>query len=161
MFRTLIHTTEDSTLAIERMILGVVFFAHGAQKVLGWFGGQGYAATMGQFTHGMGIPPALAVLAIMAEFLGGIGLILGFLSRIAAFGIAVNMLVAVFMVHLRNGLFMNWTGKQPGEGFEYHLLVIAIAAMVMVRGAGAFSVDHAMQTAGPIQPQPYPQVSGG
>ena len=160
MFRKLIRTAEDPTLALQRVVLGIVFFAHGAQKVLGWFGGAGYAATMYQFTHNMGIPPAFAVLAILAEFLGGIGLIVGLLSRVAAFGITVNMLVAVFMVHLGNGFFMNWMGTQHGEGFEYHLLAIAIAANIMVRGAGAFSLDHALQHATPVHPHPYPLPSG-
>ena len=127
-----------------RLVLGFVFFVHGAQKALGWFDGNGFAATMGGFTHHMGIPPVFAVLAIMAEFLGGIGLILGLLSRVAAFGIAVNMAVAIALVHSQNGFFMNWQGNQRGEGFEYHLLVLAIATLVMVRGAGAWSVDRAL-----------------
>jgi putative oxidoreductase len=121
-----------------------VFFAHGAQKALGWFGGQGFTLTVSTFTGRMGIPPFFAVLAILAEFLGGIGLIVGLLSRIAAFGICVNMLVAIFKVHAANGLFMNWAGNQRGEGFEYHLLAIAIAVLVMARGAGALSLDLAL-----------------
>jgi putative oxidoreductase len=93
------------------------------------------------FFEGMGIPALFAFLAILAEFLGSLGLILGFLSRIAAFGIAVNMLVAIAKVHAANGFFMNWAGNQKGEGFEYHLLVLAIAAQVMIAGAGAASLD--------------------
>ena len=142
MFHKLLRTEHDVTLTIVRIVLGVVFFAHGAQKVLGWFGGYGFSATMAMFTHRMGIPSALAFLAIAAEFLGGLGLIVGLLSRIAAFGIACNMLVAIFMVHLPNGFFMNWAGRQRGEGIEYHLLALALAATVMVRGAGAYSVDR-------------------
>jgi putative oxidoreductase len=92
----------------------------------------------------MHIPAPFAFLAICAEFLGGIGLIVGALGRIAAFGIACNMIVAIFMVHGPNGLFMNWTGQQKGEGFEYHLLAIAIAVVLMARGSGAFSVDRAL-----------------
>src|SRR5215471_10082470 len=99
MFHRLFHTPDDHTLTLLRVGLGVVFFAHGAQKMLGWFGGNGYAATVSYFTHGLGIPEAFAVLAILAEFFGGIGLILGLLSRIAAFGIAVNMFVALFLIH--------------------------------------------------------------
>ena len=95
---------------------------------------------------GLTIPEFFAVLAIAAEFLGGIGLLFGLLSRVAAFGIAVNMIVAVALVHGRNGLFMNWTGKQPGEGFEFHLLVLAMSLFVMVRGAGAWSVDRVLET---------------
>lgn len=142
--RKLLATPNDRTLTILRLVLGVVFFAHGAQKVLGWFGGYGFTATMGFFTHMMHIPALFAFLAIMAEFLGGLGLIVGLLGRVAAFGITCNMLVAIAMVHGKNGLFMNWTGQQKGEGFEYHLLAIAICILIMVRGSGAFSADHAL-----------------
>jgi putative oxidoreductase len=90
----------------------------------------------------MHIPAPLAFLAIMAEFLGGIGLILGLLTRVAAFGIAVNMLVAIVTVHYQFGFFANWTGTQKGEGFEFHLLVLAITAFLMIRGGGAASVDR-------------------
>jgi putative oxidoreductase len=140
----LIHTTNDYALALVRLTLGIVFFAHGAQKALGWFGGYGFSATMGSFTQHMGIPTVFAVLAILAEFLGGIGLIVGLFARVAAFGIAVNMVVAVLKVHAVNGLFMNWAGNQKGEGFEYHLLVIAICVLIMVRGAGALSADRVL-----------------
>ena len=145
MLRKLIHTPNDHTLTILRLVLGIVFFAHGAQKVLGWFGGNGFSGTMASFTSGMGIPAPLAALAIMAEFLGGIGLFFGLLTRIAAFGVASVMAVAVFLVHAPNGLFMNWTGGQRGEGFEFHLLVLAIAIALMIRGAGAWSLDRLIQ----------------
>src|SRR6476660_10313483 len=99
MLRKLLLTDESTATVILRLVLGVVFFAHGAQKMLGWFGGFGFSGTMGFFTGAMHIPAPLAFLAIVAEFFGGLGLILGFLTRIAAFGIGVNMLVAVAMVH--------------------------------------------------------------
>src|ERR1035438_762231 len=98
MLRNLIKTNNSFPLAIVRLVLGLVFFAHGTQKVFGWFGGGGFSATMGMFENYMHIPAPLALLAIMAEFLGGLGLIVGLLGRIAAFGIAFNMLVAVFLV---------------------------------------------------------------
>ena len=155
MFRKLISTDDNPATLILRLVLGIVFFAHGAQKLLGWFGGPGFSGTMGMFTGYLHIPAPFAFLAIAAEFFGGLGLILGFLTRIAAFGIAVNMLVAVAMVHRSFGFFMNWTGAQKGEGFEYHLLVLAIPAYLMVRGAGAFSADRAIATASPLaQPRP-------
>jgi putative oxidoreductase len=144
MFRKLLSTTDDWTLTLLRLVMGIIFFAHGAQKALGWFGGYGFSGTMGFFTNMMHIPAAFAFLAICAEFLGGIGLILGALGRIAAFGIFCNMVVAILMVHSQFGLFMNWTGQQKGEGFEYHLLAIAIAVVLMVKGSGAFSVDRAL-----------------
>jgi putative oxidoreductase len=142
MIRKLMATDNDAAITILRLVLGVVFFAHGAQKVLGWFGGYGFNGTMGFFTGMMHIPAPLAVLAIVAEFVGGLGLILGLLTRVAAFGILCNMAVAVAMIHHRFGFFMNWTGTQKGEGFEYHLLVLAITVFLMIRGAGAASLDR-------------------
>ena len=147
MIRKLFSTDDDTATAILRLVLGVIFFAHGAQKMLGWFGGFGFSGTMGFFTGTMHIPAPFAFLAIAAEFFGGLGLILGFLTRIAAFGIAVNMLVAIATVHSSFGFFMNWTGTQKGEGFEYHLLVLAATAFLMIRGAGAFSFDRAIAMA--------------
>ena len=143
MFHRLVGTTQDVTLTFLRLVLGVVFFAHGAQKMLGWFGGYGFHGTMGFFTH-IGLPAPVAFLVICTEFFGGLGLIVGLLTRIAALGIGGEMIGAIFMVHLPNGFFMNWYGTQKGEGFEYHLLAIAVAAILLLRGAGAFSVDRAL-----------------
>ena len=142
MFKRIIATNTDITTTILRLILGAVFFPHGAQKMLGWFGGYGFTGTMGFFTGAMHIPALFAFLAIAAEFFGGIGLLFGFLTRIAAFGILTNMVVAVVMVHSHFGFFMNWTGQQKGEGYEYHLLALAIAVVLMIRGGGAVSVDR-------------------
>ncbi len=142
MLSGLISTDNDTAIAIVRIVLGAVFLAHGAQKMLGWFGGDGLSATMGFFTKVMHVPAPLALLAICAEFFGGLGLIVGLLARVAALGIAVNMLVAIVTVHYQFGLFVNWFGKQKGEGFEYHLLAIAMAVLVVMRGAGAFSLDR-------------------
>jgi putative oxidoreductase len=142
--RKLFSTPNDWILTLIRVVFGIVFFAHGAQKALGWFGGLGYSAHVQIFTHVMHIPWIFANLAIAAEFLGGLGLILGALTRVAAFGISVEMIVAVLMVHINNGFFMNWAGQKKGEGFEYHLLALAIAVLLMVRGGGAFSVDRAL-----------------
>ena len=147
MLRKLISTPNDTTLTILRLVLGIVFFAHGAQKMLGWFGGYGFKGTMGFFTQQAHIPAPLALLAICAEFFGGLGLIVGLLARVAAFGITCNMLVAILTVHLPNGLFMNWAGNQKGEGYEYHLLAIAITLAIMIRGAGALSIDRALSGA--------------
>jgi len=146
--RKLLATVNDNTLTLMRLVLGVVFFLHGSQKMLGWFGGFGFSGTMKAFTGMMHIPAPLAFLAICAEFFGGLGLILGLLARVAAFGIAVNMIVAVLMVHFANGPFMNWYGNQKGEGYEYHLLVLALAIPIMIRGAGAFSVDGLLASKG-------------
>ncbi|MGH9714364.1 MAG: DoxX family protein [Candidatus Acidiferrales bacterium] len=142
----LLRTENDFAITILRLVLGVVFFAHGSQKALGWFGGYGFSGTMGFFTHQLGIPTVFAFLDIMAEFLGGIGLILGCLTRIAAFGISCVMVVAVALVHHNFGFFMNWAGNQKGEGFEYHLLVLAITIVLIVRGGGALSIDRAFSS---------------
>jgi putative oxidoreductase len=146
MFRKLLATSDDWTLTLLRLFLGVIFFGHGAQKALGWFGGYGYSGTMGFFTNMMHIPWIFAFLAICAEFLGSLGLIVGLLGRVAAFGIISNMVVAVLLVHSQVGFFMNWTGQQKGEGFEYHLLAIAMAIVILVRGSGAFSIDRALSS---------------
>lgn len=143
MFKKLVSTSNDVALTILRLTLGIVFFAHGAQKLLGWFGGYGFSGTMGFFTH-IGLPSPVAFLIIMTEFFGGLGLIVGFLTRIPAVGIGCEMIGAIFMVHMPNGFFMNWSGSQKGEGFEYHLLTIAVAAALLLRGGGAFSVDRAL-----------------
>jgi putative oxidoreductase len=143
MLKRLMNTTNDVSLTTLRVVLGVVFFAHGAQKMLGWFGGYGFQGTMGFFEH-MGMPAPVAFLVICTEFFGGLGLIVGLLTRIAALGIGVEMIGAIFLVHLPNGFFMNWSGTQKGEGIEYHLLAIAVAAALLLRGAGAFSADRAL-----------------
>jgi putative oxidoreductase len=146
MFRKLIATDDDIATTILRLVVGVVFFTHGAQKMLGWFGGYGFSGTMGFFTGVMHIPAPFAFLAIAAEFFGGLGLIFGLLTRVAAFGIFCDMVVAVAMVHHKFGLFMNWTGAQKGEGYEYHLLVLAATVFLMIRGAGAASVDRLLSS---------------
>ena len=142
--KALLRTENDIALTIARLALGIIFFAHGSQKALGWFGGYGFHGTMAFFTHQLGIPAVFAFLDIAAEFLGGIGLILGCLTRIAAFGIACVMLVAVVLIHHNFGFFMNWAGNQKGEGFEYHLLALAITIVLMIKGGGALSVDRAI-----------------
>lgn len=142
MLKRLFRTDDDTATMILRVLLGVVFFPHGMQKLLGWFGGYGFDGTMGFFTGTLGIPALFAFLAIMAEGLGSLGLLTGFLTRLSAFGIGVNMVVAILMLHLQNGFFMNWSGKQAGEGYEFHLLVIAMAIALIIKGGGKWSVDR-------------------
>lgn len=137
----LLSTTDSVAPTVARLTLGLVMFPHGAQKALGWFGGYGYSGTMGFFTGTMHIPAVFAFLAIAAEFAGSLALIAGFFSRVAALGIAGVMAVAIATTHLTNGFFMNWTGAQKGEGFEYHLLALGLAAIVLVWGGGKGSVD--------------------
>lgn len=146
MLKKLMQTDDDAGMLIVRLALGIVMFPHGAQKLLGWFGGGGYAATM----EGMSkmLPAVIVFLVIVFEFFGALSLITGFLGRLGAFGIFCVMVGAIFTVHLSNGFFMNWGGKQLGEGFEYHILAIGIALAIMIKGSGRFSIDRAMSEKG-------------
>jgi putative oxidoreductase len=146
MFKRSLRTADDPVLTLLRLTLGVVFFAHGAQKALGWFGGYGFAGTVGAFVQ-MGMPTSLALFVILTEFLGSLALIFGILTRIASAAIAMLMVGAIAMVHAHFGFYMNWSSQQKGEGFEYHLLVIALAAAILIRGAGPLSVDGALSRA--------------
>lgn len=147
MLKKLMQTEDDPGMMIVRLTLGIVMFPHGAQKLLGWFGGQGFSSTLQGMTS-MGLPAVLVFLVILAEFFGSLSLILGFLGRVGAFGIFCVMLGAIFTVHMHNGFFMNWMGNQKGEGFEYHLLAIGLALAVMVRGSGRASWDRSMSDKG-------------
>jgi putative oxidoreductase len=143
MFAWLFQTNGSAAGLILRLTLAVVMFPHGAQKVLGWFGGPGLTPTL-QFFTSAGIPPVLAWLAIAAEFLGPLGLAVGLLTRLAALGIAGVMIGAMKMVHWQNGFFMNWSGTQQGEGFEFHLLALGMALALVIMGGGAASVDRSL-----------------
>jgi putative oxidoreductase len=134
----------DGVLLVLRLALAVVIFPHGAQKVLGWFGGYGFAGTLHFFTTMMHIPAPLAVLAILAEFVGPILLVLGLFTRLGALAITVNMVVAVLTVHLANGFFMNWMGQQKGEGVEYFIYAITVGLILTVVGSGRFALDAAL-----------------
>lgn len=135
MIKKILATQNSLSPLIARLALGIVILPHGVQKV------TAFTATMSFFTETMGIPTLLALLVVLTEFLGALGLIFGLLSRVCALGIAVIMMVAIFMVHLPHGFFMNWQGNQSGEGFEFHLLAIGLALIVIIQGGGAFSID--------------------
>lgn len=147
MLKKLMQTDDDVGRLIVRLALGIVMFPHGAQKLLGWFGGGGFAGTMQGMTS-MGLPAVVVFLVILCEFFGSLSLISGFLGRVGAFGILCVMLGAVFTVHLPNGFFMNWMGNQKGEGYEYHLLAIGMALAIILKGSGAFSIDRSMSDKG-------------
>jgi len=136
------RTDPSYAALVLRLTLAIVMFPHGAQKLLGWFGGLGFSGTMAALTETNGLPAVVAFLVIVIEFFGSIGLALGFLSRIAAAGIAAVMIGAVLTTHVQVGFFMNWFGNQTGEGFEYHLLALGIALAVMIEGSGAISLDR-------------------
>ena len=146
MLTSLFYTNPDWIETLIRITLGLIFFAHGAQKLLGWFGGVGLKDTMRTMHQFLGLPIPMAFLAVATEFFGGAGLMVGLLSRVAALGIAVTMVAAILMVHGRYGLFLNWFGDRKGHGIEYHLLAIALAAVIIVRGSGAVSLDRLLYT---------------
>ena len=138
----ILATADDLAPLLARVTLGAVMFPHGAQKLLGWFGGYGFAGTMGFFTSKMGIPAPLAFLVIMTEFFGALALLTGLMSRLSALAIGVTMLVAGYVNYGVSGsFFMNWFGNQKGEGVEYFLLALGLAAIVVVRGGGKWSLD--------------------
>jgi putative oxidoreductase len=139
---SLLRTRADLTLTVARVVLALVFLGHGTQKMFGWFGGLGFSRTLDVFQQTMGIPAPLTVLAMAAEVFGGLGLLVGLLTRIAAAGVLVVMIVAPLANGLYVRFFMNWQGRNPGEGFEYHLLAIALILVVLVHGAGAWSLDR-------------------
>ena len=140
--KTLFQTDESWTGLILRLTLGLVMFPHGAQKLLGWYGGLGCPGTMGFFTEAMHLPWIVAFLVIVGESFGSMALLLGLLTRVTAASFIVIMLGAITTSHLPNGFFMNWFGKQQGEGYEYHLLVIGIGLALLVTGAGKWSADR-------------------
>jgi putative oxidoreductase len=144
VLRKLFVTEDTWALLVLRLALGIVLLAHGSQKVLGLFGGPGLSGTFKMFGS-MGIPPFFSTLDIAAEFLGGLFLIIGFLTRISALGIAAVMVVAVYMVHWQNGFFMNWFGRMPAgkEGFEFHILAFGAAIALAIKGGGRLSLDRA------------------
>ena len=144
MWKKLINTGNDIAPLVLRLALGIVFYFHGMQKLTTMYGGYGFTGTMGFFTEKLGIPALFAFLAIIAEGAGWAGLISGLLTRVAAFGITVNMIVAVYMLHWQNGIFMNWFGNQKGEGFEYHILAIAIGIVLIIKGGGKLSLDRVL-----------------
>lgn len=137
----LFRTDRSAALAVARLALGLVLLPHGAQKALGWFGGAGFSGTMEGLTS-MGLPAVIAFLVIFIEFIGAIALIAGAAGRLVALGVGAVMVGAIAIAHGQFGFFMNWYGNQKGEGFEYHLLVIGLAAAVFIGGSGAWSVDR-------------------
>jgi putative oxidoreductase len=136
----LLGTYPSWSRLVVRLALGIVFFAHGSQKVFGWFGGHGLKATIQVFQQYLKVPPAATVLAAFIECFGGLALLVGFLARPSALGILGVMVIAVAKVHWKNGFFQ---ATQPGQsnGWEYNFALIAMALAVLIGGAGALSVD--------------------
>jgi putative oxidoreductase len=145
MIRKLFATNNEPTALILRIVLGLVMFPHGAQKLLGIFGGYGFKGTMGYFTNVVHLPAVLAFLVILVEFFCPLLLIVGYATRIAA-ALLIVLMLGIFITgpHLQNGFFMNWTGQQPGEGYEYHLLVTGMSLALLFSGGGRFSADRSI-----------------
>ena len=139
---TLTEKKFDLTLLAIRLVVALVILAHGVQKLLGWFGGFGFDATMGFFTQTMGFPYLFALFIILTETIGMLFLIAGLFSRYISLVVIAIMIGAIFTVHGSQGFFMNWFGTQKGEGYEYHILVIALALVTVIHGAGAYSLDQ-------------------
>ena len=144
MQELILKTTNDWTGLILRLTAGFIMLPHGLQKVFGVFGGFGFKATMDYFTNTMKLPWLVALLVVLLEFIGSLGLIAGAFSRIWALGLIVVMTGAILTTNLKNGLFMNWYGNQNGEGFEYHLLFIGICIAIMLNGSGKLSIDESL-----------------
>ena len=142
LFARLLATNPTLGPIALRLTLAVVMFPHGAQKALGWFGGYGWSGTMGFLTEQIGMPGFAAAGLILLEFLGPLLLLIGLGTRAVALGFVGIMIGAIVTVHAQYGLFMNWSGQQQGEGYEYHLLVIGAAAALVFAGGGRWSMDR-------------------
>jgi putative oxidoreductase len=147
MFKKLLSTNDNAAIAVARVLLGAVLFPHGAQKLLGWFGGYGFTGTMGFLTGAAHLPYIIALLVIIIEFFGSLMLIIGFATRYVALSVIILFIGIILTDSLQNGFFMNWGGNQHGEGFEYHILVLAIALALLINGAGKWSADKAITKA--------------
>ena len=145
MKNKIFKTNNDWTGLVTRLTIGLILFPHGAQKMLGIFGGYGFSGTMGFFTNTMHLPWLIGFLVIIIEFIGSLSLIAGFASRLWSVLVIIEMVGAVITTHVNNGFFMNWTGTQKGEGYEFHLLIIGLALAILINGSGKFSADEKLQ----------------
>ena len=142
LIQTLLSTQSNNGFSISRLTLGLVLFPHGAQKMLGLFGGYGFTGTMEFLSQQMGLPPIVAFAVITIEFFGSISLILGFLSRFWAMAFIGLFIGIIFTSQLQNGFFMNWFGNQEGEGYEYSILIIGLALSALINGSGRYAFDN-------------------
>lgn len=138
--QSLVATGDSFAPLFLRLSLGIMILPHGLQKTLGWFGGYGFQGTMGYLTNTVGAPWIFALLAILAESVGGVMLLAGVGTRVAALGVGGVMVVAALQ-HRSNGFFMNWFGNQKGEGVEFHLLALGMVLALLVLGGGKWSID--------------------
>ncbi len=141
MKNKIFNTNNDLTGFITRITLGLILFPHGAQKMLGLFGGYGFNGTMNFFTGSLHMPWIIGFFVIIIEFVGALSFIAGFASRIWSALTIILFIGIIFISHIHNGFFMNWFGNQKGEGYEYHLLIIGLSVATLVNGSGKYSVD--------------------
>jgi len=155
MWRRLLDTTPHAGPALARLTLALVFFPHGAQHVLGWLGGYGFQGTLQWMTGTLGFPAPLAALALVTELVAPFALLAGLGGRIAALGL-VGLMLGALSTHVANGFFMNWFGNLPAgqEGFEYHVLAIALAGTVALQGSGVWSVDRLLMARAAAHSEP-------
>jgi putative oxidoreductase len=148
MKRILATNPQNTVALIARLALGSVVFAHGAQKLFGWFGGFGFEGTMGFLTTQGGLPYVAALLVIFIESIGALLVLTGFFTRIAAFAILAEFAGVVYKIHWANGFFMNWGGNQKGEGIEFFVLLFGLIAVLLLTGGGRASIDAALSSPG-------------
>jgi putative oxidoreductase len=146
MKNLLFQTNDDMAGLILRVVVGGIMFPHGAQKLMGWFGGYGFNATMQFFQINMKLPWVISFSIILIEFFGSLGLIFGIATRLWAIGLFIIMACAIYTTCFANGLFMNWYGNQAGEGYEYHVLVMGMCATLFIIGGGKLSLDFLFLT---------------
>lgn len=145
MKNKIFQTNNDWTGLATRLSIGLVLFPHGAQKLLGWWGGYGFSGTMGFFTDTMNLPWLIAFMVIVIEFFGALSLIAGFASRLWSVLTIILFIGIILTSHLEHGFFMNWFGNQQGEGYEFHLLIIGLAIATLINGSGKYSVDNLIE----------------
>lgn len=142
MLKKIFQTNDKSAATVLRVVLGLIVFPHGAQKLLGWFGGFGFTGTMNFFTETVHLPWIIGFLVILIEFFGSLMLIAGIATRFVAALLIINFIGVIITSHISHGFFINWLGDQKGEGYEYHLLIIGMAISLFISGAGRFSLDR-------------------
>lgn len=149
MKRILTTNPANTAALVARVFLAVVLFPHGAQKLLGWFGGNGFQGTINGLTGSAGLPWVIALLVILIEFFAPLFLMAGFLTRLAAFAIGVEFIGVVLKAHIHNGFFMNWY-RQPnkGEGLEYFIFLFGFVIILLITGGGKASMDASITHSG-------------
>lgn len=144
MLNRILKTSDSWSLLVLRLLLGIVIFPHGTQKLFGWFGGYGFAGTMNYFTQTVGMPRLLGFVVILLETFGVVALMAGFATRLMALLFSLLALGIVVTSHIQHGFFMNWYGAQAGEGFEYFILWLGICGALLIAGGGVYSADKAL-----------------